>query len=162
VRKGAEPRRSTHPVSLEEASALKSYHKHLRAIEAQIGNGVTYTSQLNKMGHHLFDNLYAGTFSSDTVPRLSVKTPYCIANVDTSNKSGSHWIAIVHTPKGKLVYDSFGRKTRTLTPNIWKQFKTIDADYDVEQAESQSNCGARCMSFISVAHELGPAAARLI
>ena len=131
-------------------------------IEAQIGNGVTYTSQLDKMGSHLFGDKYAGTFSSDTVPRLTAKKPYCITNVDKSNQSGSHWLAIVHTPKGKLIYDSFGRPTRKLTPAIWKKFKTIDADYDAEQRDTAENCGTRSMSFIAVADELGPEYAKLI
>ena len=66
------------------------------------------------------------------------------------------------TPNGVLVYDSFGRSTKKLTPTIWKQFKTIDSDHDPEQKESQSNCGARSMSFLCVADQLGADAAKLI
>ena len=127
----------------------------MKEIEFILGNGGTYTNQLSSVGTGLFGNKYAGTFSSDTVPKLTKSSPYAISNVDNSKQPGSHWISLCHTPKGILIYDSFGRHTRKLTPLIWKKFKTLDSDRDKEQALKEENCGARCISWLKVCESHG-------
>jgi hypothetical protein len=151
-----------------EKHVTKLYRNYTKQIVSQLGNGVTYTTQLSSMCNHLFKNKYKGTFSSDTLPKLSKSKPYAIVNVDTSKQPGSHWIACCHTTSKTgsgskmLIYDSFGRKTKSLMSNVFKKYKTIDSDHDVEQKDSEQNCGSRCISFLMVCDELGPDFARLI
>lgn len=145
-----------------EKQIEKLYKKYLKQIMKILGNGVTYTTQLNTIGNRLFRNKYRGTFSSDTLPKLTKTKPYAIVNVDTSKKSGSHWIGCCYTPKGMLIYDSFGRKTSKLMKNIYKKFPTTDTDHDAEQKDSEKNCGSRCVSFLMVCDKIGPDFAKLI
>jgi hypothetical protein len=145
-----------------EKQVTKLYNNYTKQIVSQLGNGVTYTTQLSSMCNHLFKNKYKGTFSSDTLPKLSKSKPYAIVNVDTSKQPGSHWIACCHTQNRMLIYDSFGRNTKSLMKNVYKKYKTIDSDRDAEQKDSEQNCGSRCISFLMVCDELGPDFARLI
>jgi len=71
----------------------------------------------------------------------------CIANLDSSNESGSHWVGIVKNSGKKLIYDSFGRKTKNILPNMTS---TVDTEYDLEQGLLESNCGARSLAALCV------------
>jgi hypothetical protein len=157
-----------------EKHVTRLYRNYTKQIVSQLGNGVTYTTQLSSMCNRLFKNKYKGTFSSDTLPKLSKTKPYAIVNVDTSKQPGSHWVACCHTTSktgsgdsGRaqdrmLIYDSFGRTTKSLMKNVYKKYKTIDSDHDVEQKDSEQNCGSRCIAFLMVCSELGPDFAALI
>jgi hypothetical protein len=119
----------------------------------ELGNGSTYNTDLNRVCKHLWGSKFKGVLSSDNdIP----KTGYCIVNTDPSYLPGKHWIAICNG----LVYDSFGRKTKKLVPNMKGSY--TDTEYDAEQKESESNCGSRCCAWIHVYDTLGRDAARLI
>jgi hypothetical protein len=109
-----------------------------------------------------FQNKYNGTYSSDTLPNLTHDKPYSIINVDTSKQPGSHWIAIAKYKTKYLVFDSFGRKTKTLVNSMYKKYNPIDTDYDKNQKRSENDCGQRCISFLRVFDKYGFDHAKLI
>ena len=145
-----------------EKHIMNKYNTFTRQTMRQLGNGVTYTSQLTDICNQLFSTSYRGTFSSDTLPKLSKARPYAIVNVDTSTQPGSHWVACCFIPGGILVYDSFGRKTKSLMKNIYKKYKTTDTDYDREQKISEKNCGSRCIAWLRMCDIYGTNVAKTI
>lgn len=145
-----------------ERAVENEYKQNIKKIVKQLGSGATYTSQLTKYCKKLFGSKYKGTYSSDKLPTLTSKHPYAIVNVDTSSQPGSHWVGCCYTPRGMLIYDSFGRKTRHLMKNIYKKYTTIDTDYDPEQRDSEKNCGSRCISWLIMCDKYGTDIAKLI
>jgi len=146
-----------------EKEILKHYNAYTKQTMKQLGTGVTYTSQLTDICNQLFGkHKYRGTFSSDTLPKLTKARPYAIVNVDKSTQPGSHWVACCWLPGGMLVYDSFGRKTSKLMKNIYKKYKTIDTDYDAEQPIKQKNCGSRCIAWLRMCDTYGTNIAKMI
>ena len=104
-------------------------------------------------------------YPSDKIPKLNNLSPYCILNVDKSDETGSHWVAIVKMQNEKtLFYDSFGRDGVKLIPNIRYSGngKIINTDRDIEQKISQQNCGARCLSFLCIYDKWGEDVGKLI
>jgi hypothetical protein len=128
---------------------MKTYNTALRNITKYLGNGVTGSDVLDDFGRKLFGPKFQGVFPIDEFMKKSVnnKRSYFIVNLDTSNLPGSHWIAVVILKKRKpYIYDSFGRKTREITP-IRESF---DAEYDPEQKKRESNCGQRSLAWLCV------------
>lgn len=128
------------------------YNAYLHGVEKLLDNKSTTSNfELNKIGKSLFGGKFVGTFASDQLPTLSKFKPYCIANLDKSNESGSHWIAIVRDNADVLVYDSFGRKSKTIIPSVLRHYKVVkDTESDAEQDTKETNCGQRCISALLV------------
>ena len=133
---------------------MDSYRKNLQ----KLPKGTTYLTQLNKLGEkYIGAGNFVGTFPSDKIPKLQ-PGQCCILNVDRSTQPGSHWVAVARGPKSQCyVYDSFGRKGTDLIPNLRWKFpgKIIDSDRDGEQEIQETNCGARCISWLRVLYEKG-------
>jgi|SRR5210317_744836 len=147
--------------------AQKLYDKKLKEIEDMMGkDNTTYLKELDGIGHKLLGVKYKGTFPSDKIPKLNDLSPYCILNLDRSTEPGSHWIALVKDDKEDrcLVYDSFGRKNTTIIPHL--RFsgngRVIDTDRDPEQHPTQTNCGQRCLAFLSIYNKWGWDVSKLI
>ena len=121
-------------------------------IEPLLGNDSTYLNDLTKIGKKLLGDKYKGTFTSDNIPFLTDKRPYCILNLDNSHQGGSHWVALVkYTKRDKyLLYDSFGRESKDIIPSALNKFGNglQDTDYDAEQHVEEMNCGQRCLRFL--------------
>ena len=115
------------------------------------GNKVTNSTDLHRVGKQLLGDKFIGVFSSDMIPKLTAKTPYCIVNVDSSDMSGSHWMSVVKSARNEtILYDSFGRSHVKIIPSLKKSGngKIIDTDLDKEQKISQEDCGARSIAFL--------------
>lgn len=106
---------------------------------------------------------------------VSAKSPlYLITNLDDSNMPGSHWVALAYDiPDESLgkkqgliwVYDSFGRKTGDILPQLAKQFGKNNlrmADDDAEQKLIEDDCGARCLAFLYIFDRHGSDVAKFI
>jgi hypothetical protein len=123
-----------------------------------LGRKVTYSDEIDDVGKILLGNDFVGVFASDMIPRLK-NTQCCVLNLDRSDQSGSHWIAVYKVGKKNLTYDSFGRKSSKIIPSL----KNVeDADYDVEQMIEQEDCGARSIAFLLVCKFWSPELAKLI
>ena len=127
------------------------YNYVLPLMENFVGKESTYLSELTKAGKIIFGDKYIGTFPSDKIPHMNEKES-CIVNLDNSKQGGSHWVAVVQDNNQKLIYDSFGRKTKDILPKI---NPSIDTEYDAEQGVLESNCGARSLSALCVYYYWG-------
>jgi len=120
----------------------------LSVIEQQLGKGSTNNKQLDRYGKSLFGKRYIGTFTADTVPDIPVNH-MAIVNLDKSGRPGTHWVALVKDRKDRvIVYDSYGRKTKKILPDLYGRGNTVDTEYDAEQTKEEENCGARCMAAL--------------
>lgn len=131
-----------------------------------LGNGSTFASDLKRVGQKMFPNKFSGVFARDRIPKHII---YAIVNLDKHDEKGSHWVALVDTAKlsgskGELlVYDSFGRDTKKILPNLEGRGDVIiDADDDAEQSINEDNCGARVLSWLYIFDNFGKDIALLI
>ena len=133
-----------------EKSALRHYHKKLKAEEKRLGEGLTYEDDLRNRGKTLFGAKFNGVYAADESRPFS---GYSIINLDNSNEPGSHWVAEANN----LIYDSFGRDGI-----LSGSGRTQYTDPDAEQEVQEDNCGQRCIAWLRVYHEMGEKAAKLI
>ena len=134
-----------------EKKAHLLYEHALKRMEEQLGTGVTYGNDLDKIGKEFLGKKFVGVYPSDMLPLLSKKKCYAILNLDKSDEPGSHWIAVKYLGQKKcLVYDSFGRKTQRIIPSLAERYNTVDADNDAEQLDVQDNCGSRSLAFLVI------------
>lgn len=139
------------------------YNKELKKIESQLGTGVTYGSELAKLAHKMFGSEFKGVFAANEIEKLKKEDGYYIFNLDKRDEPGSHWIGVVKDSGNILVYDSFGRDTKEIIPNVHSIGNFIqDTENDAEQKNWQENCGARVISFLKVYDDYGPAIASWI
>ena len=136
---------------MSEKTAHKKYNTILRSVKKLVGGKTTYLQQLSKAGTKLFGAKFHGVYPSDKIPKLTNRTPYAILNLDKSNQSGSHWIAVAKSNNDLIVYDSFGRAHKTIIPALGRGFvggRVIDTDRDVEQDILATDCGARSLAWL--------------
>lgn len=134
----------------------RDYLKILKSIEGVLGKGSTTNFELDKIGKRVLGDKYIGTFSSDQIPRMK-NSECCIANLDDSSKGGSHWVGLYKNKNNIIVYDSFGRKSKDILPDVFQgNGKVEDTDYDVEQKDSEDNCGQRSMAALIYCYKYGP------
>lgn len=131
-------------------------------VNSRLGKGITYGSDLNKLARSLFGSKFKGVFASDQLDKLKKEDGYYIFNLDKSDEPGSHWIGVIKSPKGIMVYDSFGRKTREIAPGIYSIGNVRDTEDDAEQKVYEDDCGARTISWMKVYDDYGPAIASWI
>lgn len=142
-------------------------HYLTRSIYPLIGDKTTYSSQLMGAGKKLLGVKFKGVYPSDKIPKLNDLSPYCILNLDKSNESGSHWVALAkipHPSKDSVIYDSFGRDYKKIIPNLEYSGngKIKNTDRDAEQKKLETDCGSRCLSFLMVLDKKGLDTALLI
>lgn len=126
------------------------------------GNKTTYLNELYDVGKMLLGPKFKGVYASDRIPKLS--NEYAILNLDTSGEPGSHWISIANHNNKTYVYDSFGRSNVKIIKSLTYSGngKIIDTDRDVEQDLLETNCGARCLSWLVLFDGWGANVAKLI
>jgi hypothetical protein len=114
-----------------------------------------------KIGTHFLGNKFIGVYPADRIPKLTEKQPYAIANLDQAGMPGSHWISLCKHGKNIVVYDSFGRSSTKIIPDLLKSGtlppggKLVDTDRDPEQKVSQYNCGQRAISWLILTDRWG-------
>ena len=128
----------------------KAYNLFLKTIENDIGKTTTTNHQLDKYCKSIFGDKFKGVYSIDTLPSMG-DGECCIFNLDKSYEKGSHWCGMYKSNGLYIVYDSFGRKSQILGIPLKK---TLTTENDPEQHISESNCGARCVSFLCCCYTL--------
>ena len=118
--------------------------------EPHLGSKTTYTDDLMSFGNLMLRGRLHGVYPSDMIPRLTETRPYAIVNLDNKYEPGSHWVALAKTNDGLLVYDSFARPSHTILPSVYGSGNGAirDTEDDVEQADHEENCGARCVAWL--------------
>lgn len=113
-------------------------------------DGTTMTSELNKIGYSLFGRRFLGAFAQDQLPDeiYDGTSKFALVNTDTSDGRGEHWVGVAGIPGSKkvMIFDSFGRATKTLLPLL--RGGTIDTEYDHEQKKIQDSCGQFSMAWL--------------
>ena len=126
------------------------YDTILLEIERIMGKDTTTNNiELNELCKRILGSKFIGVFSSDQIPKLK-KGQSCIANLDTSDKPGSHWVALYCNEHTRCYfYDSFGRPIKSFK-NLQKRNRMVQEakDYDAEQSKTESNCGQRSATFL--------------
>ncbi len=146
-----------------EKKAHRLYDYALQRMEEQLGTGVTYGNDLDRIGKVYLGKKFSGVYPADMLPLLSRKCPYAILNLDDSDEPGSHWIAVKYLGQKKcLVYDSFGRKTQRIIPSLAERYTPVDTDNDAEQENREDNCGSRSLAFLVVDDLFGKEVSRKI
>jgi hypothetical protein len=162
---------------MSEKEANHLYNKILRQVVVPlIGNKTTYQNDLERAGIKALGLLFKGVYPSDKIPPLNNLKPYAILNLDRSSEAGSHWVAVAFDGKADGVrrrgaaknktylYDSFGRKGIKIIPSLFHSGngRIVDTDYDAEQTEEETNCGARSLAWLLFFDRYGPKNAMLI
>ena len=132
----------------------------LKHVEKRLGtNGVTTAGQLDDFCKQTFKSEWMGVYPADRIPTLNAKKCKAIYNADRHDQAGTHWMALYHFDGKTYSYDSFGRKLDS--DKVYKNLKRSkrlklrqSQEFDAEQTENQSNCGARCISFLVLAGQL--------
>ena len=99
-------------MSLTERQVEVLFKKFKRQIIKQMGRDETSDTQLRGIGNELLGRRFIGVYPQDKIPLG--RTGLIIANTDTSNGPGVHWVAMVLTQKTIYVFDSFARATKQL------------------------------------------------
>lgn len=121
----------------------------------------TYTNELDDAGKILFGTKYKGAIPYDHKPSLRKKDDCCILNLDNSNQSGSHWVGLYNfgDSEGRahkqLLFDSFGRKTSEILPDLKIPKNVFDTEYDKDQKEKETDCGQRCLAWLCICKHFG-------
>jgi hypothetical protein len=152
---------------MKEKDVEKIFDQYLtNTVYPLVGNQSTYLSTLQKAGRKLFNIRFKGVYPSDKIPKLNDLSPYCILNLDRSTQSGSHWVACAKIPNKNetLIFDSFGRDYTKIIPVLGKSGNgsIIETDRDSDQKVLQTDCGARCLSFLMVFDKHGKDVSMLI
>ena len=136
------------------------YEILLDQVEDAIGHTTTYGPSLDRLCRKLFGPRFAGVYARDTLPKKLAPTSawdplrFAIVNLDESHQPGSHWVAICQLPHGRrIVYDSFGRHPSIILPG---EAGLMSTESDAEQVPAETNCGARCVTWLLIADIFGP------
>jgi len=152
--------------SVTHALAHKLYESLLTVTRTLVGNKTTDSLELDRAGRLLFGERWGGVFSSDEVEgmknALDMKR-VAIVNTQASTEEGENWVGLYPEQNSStfIAYNSFARASKNIVSGL-KNFAVKDADRsDVEQADSETNCGARSLAFLDVAF-IDPELAELI
>lgn len=94
--------------------------------------------------------------------RIPSKDGYMIINTDFTGRPGIHWVSGIKQGKNLYIYDSFGRKSSTLLPNLFQRMK--DKGYHIHDADTTDqdqygtksvDCGHRSISALKICNDYG-------
>ena len=98
---------------------------------------------------------FLGVFPQDYIENIQITTfPFSfVVNIDKSNQSGSHWIAINISNNQIYIFDSLGTITLTKPKFIFKflsSFRTTHQFYVTPQLQNPTyyTCGFYCLYFL--------------
>lgn len=114
------------------------------------------TRQLQYIGESdlKLKSTFLGVFPSDGLPTVIKTYPAAlIANVDTHDQDGSHWVAIYFTKtKGGEFLDSFGRHPSMCSPRFKPFLNKFSKAWTYNQRSLQSFwsavCGQYCLYYL--------------
>ena len=95
---------------------------------------------------------FRGVFMRDTSPQYPYSVECGIANLNTSNQAGSHWVCYYLTKKNIVYFDSYGQIAPVEIPRYLKSGSEFDRvkeviqrNKDIVQAANTSVCGRLCL-----------------
>ena len=112
----------------------------------------TSGDDLDKVCRMQFGDRFKGVFAADTHPK-DMSDGFYIINTDKFAMPGTHWTAVAGVPPDICFYDSFDRKSTTLFPEV--VLPATGNSPNVRQRIKESNCGERCVAFLTCVAEFG-------
>ena len=117
------------------------------------------TDQLDRLAptanESSLSSYYLGCYPADVLPSNIRKYCCWIWNVDESDKSGTHWIAIAKRNNHITFFDSYGKTMEFFKRTYWKiyfqqKLKCKVSYYSQKQRQSyiSTTCGAWCLMFL--------------
>lgn len=106
------------------------------------------TTDVELFGKKLIDN-FNGVYSVDTLPKSSKKNLIFIANIDSSNLPGSHWIGVIIRQGIGYVFDPFGHAPPLKLTN-WMSKHCTKWNINTRQIQPifSQLCGYFCLHFL--------------
>ena len=99
--------------------------------------------------------IFKGVFASDQLPKeKDIQTRSAnIANVDTHDKEGSHWLSIFVEKDQCEVFDSYGLPLHWYKPSpfvtwVFKHYQDIRSNVEQLQATDSNTCGHYALFFL--------------
>lgn len=93
---------------------------------------------------------FRGVFASDTLPKILSKPAIVIANTDSSNLPGTHWVAFYFNSKGNAEYfDSSGQypHKKEFITFLRRNSKRFTFNKHQLQGQFSNTCGHYCMVY---------------
>ena len=134
----------------DRAPALKAFREAKKCVISDLGGHALEDSTINEFCARLFGGRWGGCKLAHERLRDG---HYYVMN--TSYRGGGvHWCAVVTRGGRAYVYDSFGRKTSQILPQLARDYDCVDSDHHAEQ-HSGSLCGQDSIAWLIVAHTYG-------
>lgn len=94
--------------------------------------------------------LFGGVFPSDMLPRRKCRFSLYVANLDSSRKKGSHWIAIHILNKIAYYFDSYGNppSNRNILAFLERNADSIMFNPVCFQSRLSNTCAHFCLYFL--------------
>ena len=136
----------------EVQEAFKNLVEFIATIVPRNPHDGTSGDDLDKLCKMQFGDRFKGVFAADTHPK-DMSEGFYIINTDPFAMPGTHWTAVAGVPPDIVFYDSFDRKSTTLFPEVMLPVTGNNAG--VRQRIKESNCGERCVAFLTCVAEFG-------
>ena len=128
------------------------YEQALALMHELLGREETIGELLDEVGRYLFNSQWNGVKARDELTDL--KNGFYIANLDTKNQPGSHWVALAVKPKVVYYFDSFARPVeKTLKLKESKRVIVQESNPDSVQPMKAEDCGQRCLAWLMLFHD---------
>ena len=136
----------------EVQEAFKNLVEFIATIVPRNPHDGTSGDDLDKLCKMQFGDRFKGVFAADTHPK-DMSEGFYIINTDPFAMPGTHWTAVAGVPPDIVFYDSFDRKSTTLFPEVI--LPATGSSPNVRQRIKESNCGERCVAFLTCVTEFG-------
>ena len=136
----------------EVQDAFKCLVEFIATVVPRNPHDGTAGDDLEQICRMQFGERFKGVFAADTHPK-DMSEGFYIINTDPFAMPGTHWTAVAGVPPEVCLYDSFDRKSTTLFPEVMLPVTGNNAG--VRQRIKESNCGERCIAFLTCVAEFG-------
>lgn len=150
--------------------AMQDQHSYFRARKGALikilGRRALSDHDVETAGRALYGKTWGGVWPHDefTAAMLCPRRKYVI-NTGHSRGAGIHWTGL-YSGAGKTVYvyDSFGRATGSILPELKKRleaagYTVVESERDAEQRGRSQVCGVLALAWLEVVNRYGITAA---
>lgn len=137
--------------------------RQVQKLKKQLGNVALSDSTLQRVCKRKFGSKFLGVrMQNEPFPS---KSGYGIMNTDLAGGRGLHWVAVVKVGRQTYLYDSFGRRAKSIVPKFTKRVarggsavRNADTTDQDQYGYKSVDCGHRCISALMIADSMGTSA----